>query len=151
MGSKRLKAYLDSNVFIFGKERPESNSRIILDLAEEGKISAVVSYLTIEELREYFKRRYNRQAATDEIYYVISLPNLEIVSKDKVKQRIYRYRGVVPDKDLPHLVSALIAEVDYFVTYNRHFLQSKAKDYTKAITQADLVKLLGVKPEETSY
>ncbi|MFQ6065595.1 MAG: putative toxin-antitoxin system toxin component, PIN family [Candidatus Bathyarchaeia archaeon] len=151
MSSERLKVYLDSNVFIFGKERPESNSRIILDLAEEGKISSVVSYLTIEELREYFKRKYSRQAATDEIYYVISLPYLKIVSKDRVKQKISRYKDVVPDEDLPHLVSALIAEADHFVTYNRHFLRSKAEDYTKVITQADVVKLLGIKPQKPVY
>ena len=32
---KGMRAYLDSNVFIFGKEREESNSRLILDLVEE--------------------------------------------------------------------------------------------------------------------
>jgi len=143
--------YLDSNVFIFGKERQESNSRLILELVEEGKIVPVVSYLTLEELREYFSRRYDREAAVNEVYYLISLPNLEIVSKDKVKQQITRYRGVVPDKDLPHLVSAVIAEVDYFVTYNRHFMTSKAKEHVKVISQADFMRLFGIQPQPTSY
>jgi len=143
--------YLDSNVFIFGKERQESNSRLILELVEEGKIIPVVSYLMLEELREYFSRRYDRETAVNEVYYLISLPNLEIISKDKVKQQISKYRGVVPDKDLPHLVSAIIAEVDYFITYNRHFITSKAKGHLKIISQADFVKLFGIKPQPTSY
>lgn len=151
MKPKRLRAYLDSNVFIFGKERDESNSRLILDLVEEGKIIPVVSYLMLEELREYFSRRYDREADVNEVYYLISLPNLEIISKDKVKQQIDRYRGVVPDKDLPHLVSAIIAEVDYFITYNRHFVKSKAEEHVKVISQADFVKLFGIKPQSASY
>jgi len=148
---KRIRAYLDSNVFIFGKERQESNSRIILDLAEEGKIVPITSYLTLEELREYFSRRYNRETAINEIYYLITLPNLEIVPRDKVKQEMGRYKGVVVEKDLPHLISAILSNADYFVTYNRHFINSRAKEYVKIITQADFVKLLGIKPKQTSY
>ncbi|MDH5753982.1 MAG: PIN domain-containing protein [Candidatus Bathyarchaeota archaeon] len=151
MSLKKLKAYLDTNVFIFGVERPESNSRIILDLAEEGKIILVVSYSTLEELREYFSRRYDRETAINEIYYLISLPKLEIITRDKVKQEINKYKGVVPDKDLPHLVSAIIAQADYLVSYNRHFIESKAKNYIKTIKQADFLKLLGIQPQTTDY
>lgn len=124
---------------------------MILDLAEEGKIVPVISYLTLEELREYFSRKYDRETAVNEIYYLISLPNLEIVSRDKVKQKIGEYRGVVVDKDLPHLISAMLAKADYFVTYNRHFIDSRAKEYVQVITQANFVKLLGIKPQQTSY
>jgi len=143
--------YLDTNVFIFGVERPESNSRIILDLAEEGKIIPVVSYSVLEELREYFSRRYDRETAVNEIYYLISLPNLEIITRDKVKQEINKYKGVVPDKDLPYLVSAIIAQADYLVSYNRRFIESKAKNYIKTIKQADFLKLLGIQPQTTDY
>lgn len=151
MSIKKLKVYLDTNVFIFGVERPESNSRIILDLVDEGKIVPVVSYSTLEELREYFSRRYNRETAINEIYYLISLPNLEIITRDKVKQEIKNYKGVVPDKDLPHLVSAIIAQADYLVSYNRHFIESKAKNYIKTVKQADVLKLLGIEPQTTGY
>ena len=151
MKPKSIRAYLDSNVFIFGKERQESNSRLILELAEEEKIIPVVSYLILEELREYFSRRYDRETAVNEVYYMISLPNLEIIPKDKVKQQINKYKGIVPDKDLPHLISAIIAETDYFVTYNRHFATSKAKQYVKVISQADFIKLFGIKPQPTTY
>ena len=151
MSIKKLRVYLDTNVFIFGVERPESNSRIILDLVEEGKIVPVVSYSTLEELREYFSRRYDRETAINEIYYLISLPNLEIIIRDKVKQEIKNYKGVVPDKDLPHLVSAIIAQADYLVSYNRHFIESKAKNYIKTVKQADFLKLLGIEPQTTAY
>ena len=151
MRLKRLRVYLDSNVFIFGKESQESNSRIILDLAEEGKIVPVVSYLTLEELREYFSRRYDRETAINEIYYLISLPALEIVPRDKMEKLISKYKDVVPDKDLPHLVSAIVANVDYFVTYNRHFIESNVKKYAKVLKQSDFVKLFGINPQPTDY
>jgi len=143
--------YLDSNVFIFAKERHESNSRIILDLIEERKIIPVLSYLTLQELREYFSIMYGRETAIDEVYYIVSLPELGIVTRDKVKQRIGEFGGVVTEKDLPHLVAAIIAQVDYFVTYNRHFTESKASQYLKIIKQKDLVELLGIGPAPTDY
>jgi len=148
---RKLRVYLDSNVFIFGKENPESNSRTILDLAEEGKIVPVVSYLTLEELREYFSHRYDRETAINEIYYLISLPALEIVSRDKVKKTMSKYEGVVPAKDLPHLVSAILTRVDYIVTYNRHFIQSNAKKHVKVLKQSAFVKLFGIKPQPIEY
>ena len=80
-------------------------------MAEEEKIILVISYLILEELREYFSRRYDRETAVNEVYYLISLPNLEIVSKDKVKQQIRKYRDIVPDKDLAHLVSAIMQKL----------------------------------------
>jgi predicted nucleic acid-binding protein len=120
-------------------------------LAEEGKIVPVVSYLTLEELREYFTRRFGREVAINEIYYIISLPTLEIVSRDKAVKLISKYRGAVPDKDLPHLVSAMIADVDYFVTYNRHFVESDAKKHVKVLKQAAFVELFGIKPQPTDY
>ena len=151
MHPSKLRVYLDSNVFIFAKEDQDSNSRIILDLAEEGKIVPVVSYLTLEELREYFTRRYNRETAINEIYYLISLPTLEIVPRDKAKKLITKHKGVVPDKDLPHLVSATTANIDYMVTYNRQFINSKAKKHLKVLKQSDFVKLFGIKPQPTKH
>lgn len=151
MSSRKPRVYLDSNVFIFGKESRKSNSRIILDLAEEAKIIPVISYMALEELREYFSSRYGRETAIDEVYYIISLPNLEIVSRDRVKQQINTYKNIVPDKDLPHLTAAVIAGVDYFVTYNRHFIESRAKDYIKVLKQCDFVRLFGIKPQQTDY
>ena len=151
MNPSKLRVYIDSNVFIFGKEDPNSNSRIILDLAEEGKIIPVVSYLTIEELREYFTRRYNRETAINEIYYLISLPTLEIIPRDKTKKLITKYKGIVPDKDLPHLVSAITANADCIVTYNRHFTELKTKEHIKILKQSDFIKLFGIKPQPTDY
>jgi len=151
LSSRKLRVYLDSNVFIFGKERRKSNSRTILDLSEEEKIIPVISYMALEELREYFSSRYGRETAIDEVYYIISLPNLEIVSRDRVKQQINTYKNIVPDKDLPHLTATVIAGVDYFVTYNRHFIESRAKDYIKVLKQSDFVRLLGIKPQQTDY
>ena len=151
MRTDKLRVYLDSNVFIFGKEIPESNSRTILDLAEEGKFVPIVSFMTLEELREYFSRRYGRETAIDEVYYLVSLPTLEIVSRDKVQKLLRKYKGIVPDKDLPHLASAVGANADYFITYNRHFLATKAKSRIKVLKQTDFVTLFGIKPQPTEY
>jgi len=94
---------------------------------------------------------YGRETAIDEVYYIVSLPELEIVTRDRVKEHISEFIGVVAEKDLPHLVAAITAQVDYFVTYNRHFTESKASEHVKITKQKDLVELLGIKPEPTDY
>jgi predicted nucleic acid-binding protein len=44
------KAFLDSNVLIFGHERPRSNSRRILDLLVNGEVQGVVTDRVVREV-----------------------------------------------------------------------------------------------------
>ena len=53
--------FLDTNVFLYGLKDEKSNSRKVLDLAEEGKIKAVVSELVLEEVSIVFERLYGVQ------------------------------------------------------------------------------------------
>lgn len=46
--------FLDSSVFIWGYNRPNSNSAMALELMNEGKIKVVISEKVVKELRRYF-------------------------------------------------------------------------------------------------
>ena len=54
------RAFIDSNVFIFGYERPRSNSRRILDLLAEGRLQGVVTDRVVREVMGYFRRHHGK-------------------------------------------------------------------------------------------
>lgn len=57
------KAFFDSNVFIFGFERPRSNSRRILDLLVGGDLHGVVTDRVVREVLGYMRRYYGKDSA----------------------------------------------------------------------------------------
>ena len=52
--------FLDSNVFIWGYNRRDSNSGKILELMDEGILDIVTSEKVLQELRKYFLTFYNK-------------------------------------------------------------------------------------------
>jgi len=57
------RAFLDSNVFIFGFERPRSNSHRILELLKEGELRGVVTDRVVREVMRYFRKYYGKDLA----------------------------------------------------------------------------------------
>jgi len=57
------RAFVDSNVFIFGFERPRSNSRNILELLAEGDLKGVVTDRVVLEVMKYFRRYHGKDLA----------------------------------------------------------------------------------------
>lgn len=57
------RAFLDSNVFIFGFERPRSNSRWILELLTEGGLRGVVTDRVVREVMGYVRKYYDKDLA----------------------------------------------------------------------------------------
>lgn len=56
----RSRAFLDSNVFIFGFELPRSNSRRIMEMLQAGGIQGVVTDRIVREVMRYFRREYGK-------------------------------------------------------------------------------------------
>ena len=54
---------MDSNVFIFGFERPSSNSKRILELLAGGDLVGVVTDRVVREVMRYFRRHYGKDLA----------------------------------------------------------------------------------------
>ena len=60
----RLRVFLDTNVFIYAFEFPESNSHKIIDLLNKGIIEAVISERVIKEVMAYFRKFYSKDIAS---------------------------------------------------------------------------------------
>lgn len=143
------KVLLDTNVFIFSIEQPLSNSHVIIDMLVEGEIEAVISEEIKLELIEYLKSEYGRSARYHAELFLEGLPKLEIIDAKRIKARIKEYKGKIKGKDLPHLVAAEIARVEYIVSYDRDF--KRAKTSIEVLTPREFVSKLGLKPFNVEY
>jgi len=57
------RAFLDSNVFLFGFERPRSNSHEVLEMLAAGDVQGVVTDRVVREVMGYLRRHYGKDAA----------------------------------------------------------------------------------------
>lgn len=56
----RTRAFLDSNVFLFAFERPDSNSRRVVRFLADGDLDAVVTDRIVLEVLGYMRRHYSK-------------------------------------------------------------------------------------------
>ena len=59
----KYRIFLDTNVFIYAFEFPESNSNKIIGLLNQGLIEVVISERVLKEVQAYFKKFYNKDLA----------------------------------------------------------------------------------------
>lgn len=59
----KLRVFIDTNVFIYAFEVPESNSHKIIDLLNNGYIESVISERVLKEVHLYFKKFYGKDLA----------------------------------------------------------------------------------------
>jgi len=136
--------FLDSSIFIWGYNRPESNSAKILNLMNEGKIKAVISERVIDEIRRYFLNYYNKDVWSEVLRYVTT--TAIIVLRDEISEEIKRWKGEIKDKDLEHLATVKYLGLRYLIAYDRDF-----DDIDEYITPKQFIKKLGLKESDTEY
>lgn len=142
---------MDTNVYVFGRIQPRSNSRIILDLAEAGALTVVLSDTLLLELRAVFGRLFGRRAGLFARYYAASLPSTRWIREDeltKAKDELGRYAKA---EDLDHLVAARIAQVDALVTTDSDLLQSDVHKVVPIMTPKRLLQSLGLRSYATEH
>lgn len=136
--------FLDSNVFIWGYNRPESNSGKILDLLDGGKITVFVSEKVIEELRAYFINYYNKDVWSGVLNHMSAL--VRIIPREDVAGEVRKAAGKVKGKDLEHLATARFLGLKYLVSYDDDY-----KQIEEYITPRKFIKELGLKTADSEY
>lgn len=59
----KIRVFLDTNVFIYAFEFPESNSRKVIELLNQAEMDAVISERVLQEVQTYFGRYYTKDLA----------------------------------------------------------------------------------------
>lgn len=139
-----MHVFIDTSVFIYAFALPESNSKVVLDLAENKEFHVVISELVLEEFKKFVKQEFSDKEAYHATSFLEELS--EIVPRESVADLMKKLNGKIADKDLEHLAAAEYRKVDFIIAYDKHFDFSE-----KYRTPKQFLKQLGVDYLETEY
>ncbi len=112
--------FLDTNVFIFAFEFPDSNSNTIIELLNGGKIEAVISERVIKEVYRYFRKYYDKNLADNFRKYLYE--SCRISFARDVKGTMKKYSGQIKEKDLEQLAVVKKYGIKYLISLDRDFI-----------------------------
>jgi predicted nucleic acid-binding protein len=115
------RAVLDSNVFLFGFERPRSNSHRILEKLAAGDLRGVVTDRIVREVIGYLRKYYGKDLAARFRDYILStcdlLPEADLdVPSDLI--------SLVGEKDAGALAAARALGLARLVSTDRDFARA---------------------------
>jgi predicted nucleic acid-binding protein len=140
----KCRVFIDTNVFIYAFEYPNSNSVAILDLLNKEEIEVVISEQVIKEVIRYFKKFHSLQLARTFRRYL--LQSCIVVQKQTVLSMMDKYKEQIKEKDLEQLAAVKQLGIKYLIAYDRDF--DKFEEY---ITPKKFLQKLKMKEKETQY
>jgi predicted nucleic acid-binding protein len=113
--------FLDSSVLIAGVISSTGAARVLMVMSEMGEIELLVSEYVIVETERTLARKVPH--ALPEFRQAIKDANIKIVHDPSSKEVQGNLYLITDAEDIPILLSAMKAKVDYLATHNRkHFL-----------------------------
>ena len=117
----KIRVFLDSSAVIAGVISSNGAARVLLVMSENGQIETFISEQVIVESERSIARKVPQ--ALPEFRQTLKDARLKVVhnpTDKEIKENLYLITD--PD-DVPILLAAMRAHVDYFATHNRkHFL-----------------------------
>lgn len=115
----KFSVFIDSNVFIYSFEYPNSNSRKIIDQINEGRIEAIVCNKVVREVIKYFEKYYNLNLVRLFRRYIIS--SCTIVEKEEVEDEMTKLKDKIKKKDLEQISVTKKYGLKYLISYDKDF------------------------------
>lgn len=140
----RIKAFIDTNIFIYGFEFKNSNSLLILEMINENKIEAFTNLHVIGEVKKYFEENYSKNDAYNFTKHI--LETCAIIFEEDFSSELKDFRGKIKEKDLPQLAATKAFGLKYLVSFDRDF-----DPFEEYFTPKKFVNELGLKPKVTDY
>ncbi|MBI4044680.1 MAG: PIN domain-containing protein [Candidatus Diapherotrites archaeon] len=115
----KVKAFIDTNTFIFGFEFRASNSAQVLGLINEGKIEAFINLRVVIEVSNYFKRHHSALEANSFVKYL--LESCTIVYENDFEEEKKKLKGKIKEKDLEQIAATKALGLKFIVAFDRDF------------------------------
>ena len=110
---------IDTNIFISAILFPDSRpSKLVEEVLD--KYDLVLCSQILEEIHEVFKRKFSEKDIDLE-KFLTKLSYELIYTPQKINKN--EYPDIRDNKDLPILVSAILGDVDYFITGDKDFFE----------------------------
>lgn len=140
----KYRVFLDTNVFIYSFEFPDSNNSKIIDLLNEGEIEAIISERVLKEIVEYFKRKHSANLANKFRRYL--LDTCIIVINDDLAEQINKLKGKIKEKDIEQLATTKKYGIKFLISYDRDFL-----GFEEYLTPKKFLEVIGIKTSENEF
>jgi predicted nucleic acid-binding protein len=116
-----IRLFLDSSVLVSGVISAEGASRVLLLLAETGHIKAIILEQVLAESERAIARKVPR--ALNDFRQAILASRVQIVRDPAADEVSENLELISHAADVPIVLAAMRAQVDYLVTLNRvHFI-----------------------------
>ncbi len=138
------RVFLDTNVFIYAFEFPDSNSNTIIEQLNDKKIEAVISERVVKEVYRYFRKYHDKPLADTFRKYLYEACRV-ILAKD-VKDAMKKYMGQIKEKDLEQLAVVREYGIKYLISLDRDF--EGQEEYR---TPKEFVELMYGKGEKNEF
>ncbi|MGZ8895299.1 MAG: PIN domain-containing protein [Candidatus Aminicenantales bacterium] len=121
MEIRKLRVFLDSNVILSGLLSELGPPRIILDLLSLGLpvLQGVTGRYNLTEIERNIAKRLTQALSVYHRY--LPMLDLEIIPVP-FPDEMDMFHGLVEDKDLPVLASAVMGRADHFITGDKRLL-----------------------------
>ena len=138
------RVFIDTSIFIYAFEFPNSNSNKIIGLLNKREIEAVVSTRVLKEVTKYFEKHHNLALARLFRRYIVN--SCFIVSAETVKEITNKLRGQIKEKDLEQLAVVKKFKLKYLIAYDKDF--EKVEEY---MTPREFVRKFGLTLSKEEY
>ena len=144
MRSIKIRALLDTNVFIYAYEIPESNSNLIINALNNGLFEALITESTIKEVYRYFRKHYSKKLADAFRIYLFAV--CKLIFSYQLKEHTAKYLNLVNERDLEQVIAVKEFGIKYLVSYDKHF--ESLDEYR---TPRQFAELLGLRAYLVNY
>ena len=135
---------MDSTVFIYSFERPDSNSKKIILLLNGNKITAVTSTRIIKEVAKYFENFYDLELSRKFRKYTIS--SSIVIPELAIKDFMIRLKGKIKEKNLEQLAVVRKYHIKYLISYDKDF-----KNVEEYRTPKEFMKIIGLRAADSDF
>ncbi|MBI5674647.1 MAG: type II toxin-antitoxin system VapC family toxin [Nitrospirae bacterium] len=140
----KRRVFLDTNIFIYAFEFPESNSSKVITLLNKGQIEAVISERVLQEVQAYFKKFHSKDISA--LFRDYLLRTCVLVFHSDFKREMLKYKKLIKEKDLEQVAAVKKLGIKYMVAYDRDF-----EPFEEYITPKEFIKEFGLKPASSVY
>jgi len=142
--SIKIRALLDTNVFIYAYEIPQSNSNLIINALNSSLFEAIITESTFKEVYRYFRKHYSKRLA--DVFRIYLFTVCTIIFSRQLKEHSARYAHLINEKDLEQVAAVREFGIKYLVSYDRHF--EGIEEYR---TPRQFAELLGLQTRLVNY
>ena len=144
MRSIKTRAPLDTNIFIYAYEIPESNSKLIIDALNQGLFEAIITESTFKEVYHYFRKHYSKSLADTFRIYLFAI--CKTIYSYQLEEHSAKYANQINEEDLEQVIAVREFGIKYLVSYDKHF-----EDIEEYVTPKQFVNLLGMQSRPANY